>query len=192
MRPITPFQFRLHILSTGLLVCVLTACSVQEPAGDVADEAAAAAADDDICHAMFVQSARGMSFEEGQLTLTGASPNILYFCDRPVREAGHMTWDALMELGTTGEDSFAVDEPNAAVSVFVPGGNVIEAIVTLTGKPSMSDGVAVYSVVMLEGELPNVGDETVIFIDPIGRPRSPTSVAGSHRRHRHRAVRHRR
>jgi hypothetical protein len=138
---------------------------------------------------MFVQSARGMSYEDGQLTLTGASSNILYFCDRPVREAGHLTWDALMRLGSTGEDSFAVDEPNAAVSVFLPGGDVVEAVVTLTRKPSMSDGVAVYSVVLLDGELPKVGDETVIFIDPIGRPRSPTSVAGAHRRHRRHAVR---
>jgi len=181
----------------GLLVCALMACSPHEPAvdviaADVENEAVAAAEDDDICHAMFVQSARSMSFEDDQLTLTGANPNILYFCDRPIREAGHLTWDALIELGSTGGDGFAVNQPNAAVSVFVPGGDVIEAIVTLTGEPSMSDGVAVYSVTMLEGELPAVGDETVIFIDPIGRPRSPTSVAGSHRRHRRTAVRHHR
>jgi hypothetical protein len=32
----------------------------------------------------------------------------------------------------------------------------------------------------------------VMFIDPIGRPLSPTSAAGVHRRHHRRAVRHRR
>jgi hypothetical protein len=167
-------------------LCVL-ACSGEEPrdAEPVADA-------EETCQAMFVQSAAGMSFDGTKLTLEGANPNIIYFCDRPVREAGHLSWDALLELGASGDDSFEVDEPNAAVSVFGADGEVVQAVVTLSAMPSMSGDRAIYPITMFEGELPGVGGATVIFIDPIGRPRSPTSVAGSHRRHHRRAVRHHR
>jgi hypothetical protein len=76
-----------------------------------------------------------MSFDGARLTLEGASPGIIYFCDRPVREAGHLTWDALMELGGSGKDSLRVDEPNAAVSVFGPDGGVIEAVIRCDWTP---------------------------------------------------------
>ena len=48
----------------------------------------------------------------------------------------------------------------------------------------------IFPIKVLEGELPNAGETVIMFIDPIGRPMSPTSVAGVHRRHRRRAVRH--
>ena len=143
---------------------------------------------DEICQAMFVQSAQGMSFDGARLTLEGASPDMIYFCDRPVREAGHLTWAALMELGGSGKDSFEIDAPNAAVSVFGPDGEAIQAVVTLTARPSMSGGRAIFPIELLEGKLPSEGGATLLFIDPIGRPASPTSVAGAHRRHRRRAV----
>jgi hypothetical protein len=164
----------------------MLACSSGE---DIATEQAEGS--DDTCQAMFVQSSQAMAFDGSQLTLEEANPAIIYFCDRPVREAGHLTWDAFMALGSTTDDSFAVNEPNAAVSVFAADGSVIEAVVTLKSKPWMSGGRAVFPVALLEGELPDVGGATVLFIDPIGRPASPTSVAGAHRRHHRRAVRRR-
>jgi hypothetical protein len=42
---------------------------------------------------------------------------------------------------------------------------------------------------VLEGTMPKIGGPIALFIDPIGRPVSPTSRAGVHRRHRRRAVR---
>ena len=177
---------RLHmglvaLVSITIMGLSMSGCSAEEP-----DQLGGSAEAEEECQAMFVQSAQGMSFDGTRLTLEGASRNIIYFCDRPVREAGHLTWDALMELGGSGEDSFEIDEPNAAVSVFGPDDELIQAVVTLVGRPSMSGGEAVYAVTLLEGDLPESGGATVIFIDPIGRPRSPTSVAGAHRRHRRR------
>jgi hypothetical protein len=46
----------------------------------------------------------------------------------------------------------------------------------------------VFPIKVLEGELPNAGETVIMFIDPIGRPMSPTSVSGAHRRHHRRAV----
>ena len=147
-------------------------------------------AEDQACDMLFVQDAKAMSFDGSQLTLKGANPNIIFFCDRPVRTAGHMTRDAFMNLVTEGEDSFAENPPNAAVSIFGSEGDVTEVIVTLHRRPVMKGGDMLFPVKVIEGELPREGGTVVMFIDPIGRPLSPTSVAGVHRRHRRRAIRH--
>ena len=147
-------------------------------------------ADEQSCDMLFVQDAKAMSFDGSQLILKGANPNIIFFCDRPVRTAGHMTRDAFMKLVTEGEDSFAENPPNAAVSIFGNKGDVTEVIVTLHKRPEVKGGDMVFPVKVIEGELPSQGGSVVMFIDPIGRPLSPTSVAGVHRRHHRRAVRH--
>ena len=68
-------------------------------------------AEDDACDMLFVQDAKAMTFDGSRLTLKEANPNIIFFCDRPVRTAGHMTRDAFMKLVTEGENSFADNPP---------------------------------------------------------------------------------
>ena len=53
-------------------------------------------------------------------------------------------------------------------------------------KPRLEKDVLVYSVKVLEGKDSAEGDACAVFIDPIGRPLTPTSFAGVHRRHRRR------
>jgi hypothetical protein len=144
----------------------------------------------DECEMLFVQQGAGVSSSETQLTLHGASPDLIFFCDRPERTAGHLTWDAFMALVAEGENSFADDPPNAAVSVIGSGGEVAQAVVTLTAHPTRRGSDITFPMSILEGEVPAEGGTTILFIDPIGRPMSPTSVAGVHRRHRRRAIRH--
>ncbi len=146
-------------------------------------------ADEEACDMLFVQDAKGMVFDGSRLTLKDANPNIIFFCDRPVRTAGHMTRDAFMKLVTEGENSFADNPPNAAVSIVSAKGEVIEVVVTLSKKPLISGNDMVFPIKVLDGELPNSGETVIMFIDPIGRPLSPTSVAGVHRRHLHKAIR---
>ena len=141
------------------------------------------------CDALFVQNAKAMSFDGARLTLKQADPNIIWFCDRPVREAGHLTRDAFMKLVTEGEDSFTEKPPNAAVSIFSDDQDVIAVVVELHAKPITSGEDFIFPVKVLDGELPKEGGAVSMFIDPIGRPLSPTSAAGVHRRHRRRAVR---
>ena len=147
-------------------------------------------ADEEACDMLFVQNAKAMAFNGNRLTLKGANPNIIFFCDRPVRTAGHMTREAFMKLVTEGEDSFAVNPPNAAISVFEAGNSVTEVVVTLIKRPVVNGNDMVFPVKVLEGSLPSTGGAVVMFIDPIGRPLSPVSAAGVHRRHRRRAMRH--
>ena len=143
----------------------------------------------DACEMLFVQTAEGLSSDEKQLTLKNPSPNILFFCDRPERAAGHLGWDAFVRLVSEGGDSFAEDPPNAAVSVIDDKGEVTEVVVVLTERPTKHDDDIVFPMRVLEGVLPKQGGTTLLFIDPIGRPLSPNSAAGVHRRHRRRAVR---
>jgi hypothetical protein len=40
---------------------------------------------------LFVQNAKGVIFEKETITLKGVSPTTLFFSDRPMRIAGHLT-----------------------------------------------------------------------------------------------------
>ncbi len=64
---------------------------------------------------LFVMNAHGASLQGQTLTLAGVSPTSIVFADRPVRAAGHLPTEALLEEWTTGD--FAKDAPNATVSV---------------------------------------------------------------------------
>ncbi len=141
------------------------------------------------CDALFVLSAMGLSSGDGTMTLHGPHPTVLYFCDRPVREAGHLTLEALSEQVQKGENNFTVDPPNAAVSVFNDDGSVDEIVVTLLTAPVIGSDTVTFEIATLDGTLPDEAGAVSVFIDPIGMPMSPTSAAGVHRRHRRRAIR---
>ena len=151
--------------------------------------AMSAHADDQACDMLFVQDAKAMVFDGSRLTLKEANPNIIFFCDRPVRTAGHMTREAFMKLVSEGENSFTSNPPNAAVSIFGAENKLTDVVVTLSERPEVNGDDMVFPVKVLEGELPAEGGTVVMFIDPIGRPLSPGSIAGIHRRHVRRAIR---
>jgi hypothetical protein len=61
-----------------------------------------AQAEDEECEMLFVEQAKSMAFSAGVMTLMEVNPTIIFFCDRPVRIAGHMTLDAFMRLVSEG------------------------------------------------------------------------------------------
>ena len=151
--------------------------------------AAGAQESEETCNALFVLSAQDVSMDATTLTMKGTSPTVIYFCDRPVRFAGHLSVDKFLSSVTKGKDSFAEDPPNAVVSI-LSGDEVVDVVVTLSKKPTVNGDELVYSdIEIIEGELPKTGGAGSVFIDVIGRPMSPGSVAGVHRRHRRRAMR---
>ena len=141
------------------------------------------------CDALFVQNAKAITFDGSQVTLKDADPNLIWFCDRPEREAGHITRDAFMKIVTQGENSFTENPPNAAISIFDPDKDVISVVVELHSKPISRGDDLIFPVKVLDGKLPNKGGAVTMFIDPIGVPISPTSRAGVKRRHRRKAIR---
>ncbi len=65
---------------------------------------------------LFVLSATSGSLKGDTLTLNGV-PNVIYFSDRPLRKAGHMSLSNFIEMWNKGSDSYKADPPNATLSV---------------------------------------------------------------------------
>jgi len=86
-----------------------------------------------------------------------------------------------------GEDNFAADPPNAALSILI--GTEPQEIIMELMSPRIEGRDLVYDVKILQGNEKATGETVSLFIDPVGRPMSPTSVAGVHRRTCRRVVR---
>jgi hypothetical protein len=136
--------------------------------------------------AMYVQVAASAESAPGTLTLQGLGPATLFFSDRPQRVVGHVTAPAFIELWTQGENSFAEDPPNAVLCFMEEGDRSPEDAVVVLRDPRLDGDAITYSVEILENTLPRQAGACSLFIDPIGRPLSPLSVAGVHRRARRR------
>lgn len=136
---------------------------------------------------LFVQTCRSATLADGKLTMTGVSPSTLYFSDRPERITGHVTTSVFVDTWDEGDDSFASNNPNAALSIIHE--DFPEEIVVVLKNPILADGNLVYDVEVLEGPETANSETASLFIDVIGRPASPVSVAGAHRRHRRRVRR---
>ena len=111
---------------------------------------------------LFVLSATSGSLKGDTLTLNGV-PNVIYFSDRPLRKAGHMSLSNFIEMWNKGSDSYKADPPNATLSVLNKEGakNVVVELMSVEQKR----GSVVFKVAVLEGMFPvefNTGD---LFID---------------------------
>jgi hypothetical protein len=143
-------------------------------------------AEPQIVEEMFVQVARGSCSDEHELTLIGLSPSTLYFSDRPEGVVGQMTSGQFVNLWTEGDNSFAPDPPNAVLSFVDPGGDLPQDCVAVLSHPRLEETSICYSIEVLEGSVPTSSGACTLFIDPLGRPLSPVSVAGMRRRDRRR------
>jgi hypothetical protein len=135
---------------------------------------------------LFVQNARGIAYADGTLTLKGISPVTVMFSDRPERIAGHMATARFVPFWGEGKDSFLKDPPNATLS-FLEDEALADAVVELQ-DPNLAGDDLSYRVKVLEGEIPAQAGLASLFIDIIGMPLTPLSVAGVRRRTWRRAV----
>ena len=85
-----------------------------------------------------------------------------------------------------GENSFAEDPPNAVVSFLEDGDATPEEVTVTIRDPQLDGDTLTYTIDILDGKLPAKAGPCALFIDPIGRPLSPMSVAGVRRRGRRR------
>jgi hypothetical protein len=117
----------------------------------------------------FVQSATGVAFKDGVLTLKDAAPMTVFFSDRPERLTGQIRNDLFAKLWSEGKNSFKSDPPNAALSVFDPKGQPTQATLVLS-NPRMDGKDVQYNVRVLKGAIPATGAESTLFIDGYGAP----------------------
>lgn len=134
---------------------------------------------------LFVQNARSFKLSGETLRLMGITDSTLYFSDRPEHLVGHWeTADFIANWDTGGGQSFAADPPNAALSFL--SSKRAENMVVVLRNPRLEGADLVYDVDVLEDGFSTSGESVALFIDTLGRPLSPVSVAGVHRRHRRR------
>jgi hypothetical protein len=135
---------------------------------------------------LFVQTAKGAVLKKGRLTLNEVTPTVIFFSDRPKRIAGHMTTEDFVTAWKedNAKNSFQADPPNATLSVFAED-HIVDAVFELKNPRLKGNGIE-YDIAVLEEEEPLPSGPVSLFIDPVGNPLSPTSVAGVHRRHKRR------
>ena len=144
-------------------------------------------AQSDEFEALYAQTAAGMAYDDGRLTWNGIAPTTLYFSDRPNRITGHITTEEFLDSWGEGDDSFASDPPNAVLSIFSE--EEVNDVVVVLQDPALVGDQMSYQVEILDGEIPASGGASSLFIDMIGRPLTPVSVAGVRRRGRRRGRR---
>ncbi len=127
-----------------------------------------------------MQSAKSFTFADGKLSLHGVSPHTIYFTDRPVRIAGHVTVKEYIDWGRDAKDSFTKDPPNATLSIIA--GDEAKNIVMVLKDAQLEGDTLIFKVRILEGKMPKAGGVNSLFIDIIGMPFTPLSIAGVHRR----------
>lgn len=112
-----------------------------------------------------VINSSGAKLEGSKLVLTGVSANAIVFADRPVRAAGHVATEQFIQQWDEGKNNFAIDPPNATVSVLGgDGSDVNDAVVTLK-KPTLDGTTLTFDVDLLEGSLNGASGPTALFID---------------------------
>ena len=136
---------------------------------------------------LFVQNSRAVSLKGGILKLKAVAAETLYFSDRPDRIVGRVTTEKYVEHWGIGGNSFAEDPPNAVLSIFHE--PLPQDVVVVLRNPRLDGSDLVYDVDVLDGEKTASGGASALFIDVIGRPLTPLSVAGVARRTRRRTVR---
>ena len=139
----------------------------------------------DMVPSLFVMNAHGASLQGQTLALAGVSPTSIVFADRPVRAAGHLPTEALLEEWTTGD--FAKDAPNATVSVLSKDGLSAHDVVVELRTPHLEGDRLTFDVRVLEGDLVGADGPAAVFVDIIGMPFTPLSFAGVARRTARRA-----
>jgi hypothetical protein len=119
---------------------------------------------------MFVQTADDLKADGKTLRLVNVAQQTLYFSDRPVRVAGHLTMPAYLDEWKAGEgpDNFGSDPPNATLSVYESGRHENTLAVVKISHPVIDGKDLVYNYKLIEGTMPKTGGATALFIDWIG------------------------
>jgi hypothetical protein len=149
---------------------LLTAMALAAAATPLTTWLSPARAADEKVQLMFVQSAESLKADDKTLRLVNVSPQTIWFTDRPVRKAGHVTMANYMKEWTAaaGKDNFSKDPPNATLSVYEAGDADNTLTVVEIFDPVVQGKDLVYRYKRIEGKVPASGGAVALFIDWIG------------------------
>jgi hypothetical protein len=115
---------------------------------------------------LFVQTANEGRLDGNVLTISGLSPTIVYFSDRPGRDVGFLTYPEFLGAWKRAANSFASDPPNASLTYRADGKPAVAVLELM--EPSFSDGALSYKVRSLQGKTPGRFAPVSLFIDSGG------------------------
>jgi len=141
-----------------------------------------AVADDgeEMVESLFVQNASSVTLKDGSLRMKDVASDTLYFSDRPDRIVGRVSTKQYVDHWSVGGNNFADDPPNAVLSIQQE--PEPKDIVVVLRNPGLEGADLVCEVDVLDGDKAASGEASALFIDVIGRPLTPLSVAGVARR----------
>ena len=113
---------------------------------------------------MFVQNSKSVTFNKNKMTLVDVSPSTTFFSDRPERLAGHVPTTHFLQIWAEGADSFKNDPPNANLSILGEKEGVTNIVVEIS-NPKLINNNLTYDIKVLDGELPENGGISSLFID---------------------------
>lgn len=112
---------------------------------------------------LFVESAAKAELKDGKLVLHGVDDEVSVFADRPYRDAGIISMEHFLDVWNHGDDSFAANPPNAAVSGEVDGKSHV--VIVEISSPTVEGEKLTYTYKLIEGEdIPSL-ENAVMFID---------------------------
>lgn len=131
---------------------------------------------------LLVQNADSVLMNDGKLRLKNIAMTTLYFSDRPDRIAGRVPTQNYVDHWSVGDNNFKSDPPNAVICVLH--GKEVEDITVVLTEPKLEGADLLYNVEVLDGSTSINGGAVALFIDVVGRPATPLSAGGVHRRTR--------
>ncbi len=155
-RWISAFLVTIALAASGVPALAAESLDIDQGRGHVIDESGTT-------EFLVVLSGAAGSWSGDSVSLEGV-PAVTYFSERPDRIAGHMSVEEFVESWADGPDSYAVDPPNAVLSV-LDADDRDDVVIELLGVRSDGDAVE-FSVEVLAGTPPEgVFGPASIFID---------------------------
>ena len=103
------------------------------------------------------------------LTLNDVSPVTVYFSDRPERITGHEPTEDFIAGWKQGQDSFAVNPPNAALDIISEDSQSLFIVELMRATHDPQTHTLEYEIIILDnesgGEVPSTFGEAALFID---------------------------
>lgn len=112
---------------------------------------------------LFIETADRATLSDGTLTFYGVSSSVPIFTDRPYHQAGQITRAEFTEVWGEGKDSFKSDPPNAAITGFSDGKQVV--LIAEIDQPNGDQDQVSYKIKILDGTGVSELQNPVMVID---------------------------
>ncbi len=112
---------------------------------------------------LFTLASKSGTFEGDTLTLKGI-PLVVYFSDRPVRVAGHITLEKFAGMWNKGVNSFKADPPNAELAIYDKKRD--KHAVLIISRPEVKGDTISFKVRLIGESVPKSFGHSTLFVDP--------------------------